>query len=72
MNPKVETVEELLARRKKLHLGMCKLAREALHLDLQAQHAAFQVPPLNTLAWTAWVFAHLFTHPTPPIRIDAI
>ncbi len=36
MNPKAETVEELLARRKNLHMGMVKLAREDLSLTLQA------------------------------------
>ena len=30
MNPKVETVEELQGRRRRLHLGMCKLLREDL------------------------------------------
>ncbi len=36
MNPKAETVEELLARRKNLHMGMLKLAKEDLALTLQA------------------------------------
>ncbi len=36
MNPKAETVEELQGRRKALHLGMIKLAREDLALRLQA------------------------------------
>ncbi len=36
VNPKAETVEELLARRKNLHIGMVKLAREDLSLYLQA------------------------------------
>ena len=43
MNPKVETVEELLCRRKNLHLGMCKLLREDLALmaeQLLAEQAA--------------------------------
>lgn len=36
MNPKAETVEELQGRRKRLHLGMCKLLREDLaHLAEQ-------------------------------------
>ncbi len=30
VNPKAETVEELQSRRKRLHLGMVKLAREDL------------------------------------------
>ncbi len=30
VNPKVETVEELQGRRKRLHIGMCKLLREDL------------------------------------------
>jgi hypothetical protein len=37
VNPKAETVEELLTRRKNLHLGMLKLAREDLALVLQAE-----------------------------------
>ena len=45
VNPKVETVEELLARRKNLHLGMMKLAMEDLALVLQAAYAAYLVPP---------------------------
>ena len=45
VNPKVETVEELQARRKNLHLGMMKLAKEDLNLVLQAAYAAFMVPP---------------------------
>jgi hypothetical protein len=36
VNPKAEIVEELLSRRKNLHLGMLKLAREDLALYLQA------------------------------------
>ena len=36
MNPKAETVEELRGRRKALHVGMMKLAREDLTLRLQA------------------------------------
>ena len=40
VNPKAETVEELLGRRKNLHLGMMKLAREDLALLLQAAHDA--------------------------------
>ncbi len=36
VNPKAETVEELQGRRKSLHLGMIKLAREDLALRLQA------------------------------------
>ncbi len=50
MNPKAETVEELLARRKHLHMGMLKLAREDLSLTLQAALDAHAVkrpaPPL--------------------------
>ncbi len=43
MNPKAETVEELLARRKNLHMGMLKLAKEDLTLTLQAAIDAFTV-----------------------------
>ena len=40
VNPKAETVEELQGRRKNLHLGMMKLAREDLALLLTAAHDA--------------------------------
>ncbi len=43
MNPKAETVEELQGRRKGLHMGMLKLAREDLALTLQAGIDAFTV-----------------------------
>ena len=43
MNPKAETVEELLARRKNLHMGMLKLAKEDLALTLQAAIDAYAV-----------------------------
>ncbi len=39
MNPKAETVEELLGRRKALHLGMLKLLREDLALKAEADFA---------------------------------
>ena len=45
MNPKAETVEELQERRKNLHMGMLKLAREDLALTLQNAINAFKVPP---------------------------
>ena len=47
MNPKAETVEELQGRRKHLHMGMLKLAREDLNLTLTAAFDAFSVhlPP---------------------------
>ncbi len=44
VNPKAETVEELQGRRKALHMGMLKLAREDLALVLQAAHDAYLVP----------------------------
>jgi hypothetical protein len=43
VNPKAETVEELQGRRKGLHMGMLKLAREDLALTLQAGIDAFTV-----------------------------
>ena len=43
LNPKVETVEELQSRRKNLHMGMVKLARQDLSLTLQAALDAFLV-----------------------------
>ncbi len=45
MDPKAETVEDLLARRKNLHMGMLKHAREDLALKLQAAFDAFVVTP---------------------------
>ncbi len=44
VNPKAETVEELQGRRKALHMGMLKLAREDLSLTLHAGLDAFAVP----------------------------
>ncbi len=43
VNPKAETVEELKARRKNLHMGMLKLSKEDLHHTLQEALNAFQV-----------------------------
>ena len=43
LNPKVETVEELQSRRKNLHMGMVKLARQDLSLTLQAALDEFSV-----------------------------
>jgi hypothetical protein len=48
VNPKAETVEELLSRRKNLHLGMLKLAREDLAIHLQAGIDACKVPQIPT------------------------
>jgi hypothetical protein len=45
VNPKAETVEELLGRRKALHMGMLKLAREDLSLALQAEYDSSVVQP---------------------------
>ena len=47
VNPKAETVEDLLERRRNLHVGMLKLAREDLTFHLQASMDAFKVPPSN-------------------------
>ena len=49
MNPKIETVEELRGRRKALHMGMVKLAREDLERQLFQFEAAFQVGPVERL-----------------------
>ena len=43
MNPKAETVEELQGRRKHLHMGMLKLAREDAALTLTAASDTFSV-----------------------------
>jgi hypothetical protein len=43
VNPKAETVEELQGRRKALHLGMLKLAREDLARTLGASIDDFKV-----------------------------
>ncbi len=45
VNPKAETVEELQRRRKHLHMGMLKLAKEDLSLALQAAYNAHLVKP---------------------------
>ena len=45
MNPRAETVEELKSRRKRLHMGMVKLAREDLERQTQQAEAAFQARP---------------------------
>ncbi len=61
VNPKAETVEELQGRRKALHMGMLKLAREDLALALQAEHdSSVVLPPPHTPF--CWAFLH--THPT--------
>ena len=52
VNPKAETVEELLSRRKNLHLGMLKLAQEDLAIHLQAGIDACKVPRATTRAST--------------------
>ena len=46
VNPKAETVEELQARRKNLHLGMCKLLLEDL-ANLTEQRMAEQMAILE-------------------------
>ena len=43
MNPKAETCEDLQSRRKRLHLGMCRLAREDLERKALEKEAEFQV-----------------------------
>jgi hypothetical protein len=48
VNPKVKTVEELQGRRKNLHMGMLKLAREELALSLQAALNKSLVPSRPT------------------------
>jgi hypothetical protein len=62
VNPKAETVEELQGRRKGLHLGMIKLAREDLALCLQAgidAHTVSQsaLPPPTALFPCASTYA---------------
>ena len=49
MNPKIETVEELRGRRKALHMGMVKLAREDLERQLLGFEADFQVGSVERL-----------------------
>ncbi len=60
MNPKAETVEGLLGRRKGLHLGMLKLALEDLALTLQAALDSHVVPPFP---------AYPFVIDTIPLRL---
>ncbi len=59
MNPKAETVEELLGRRKHLHMGMMTLAKQDLALALQAAndddslvHPPVPPPPFRSLCPT--------------------
>ena len=68
MNPKAETVEELQGRRKGLHLGMIKLAREDLALCLQAGIDAHTVSrPALPPPWASHrpfpQFLHLYHSP---------
>ncbi len=66
MNPKAETVEELLARRKNLHMGMLKLAKEDLGLTLQAAIDAYTV-----LATPPCRLTPKFSLPIPPTAFCA-
>jgi hypothetical protein len=43
VNPKAESCEDLKSRRKRLHVGMCKLAREDLERLLQQNASEFKV-----------------------------
>ena len=43
VNPKAETCEDLQSRRKRLHLGMCKLAGEDLERKALEKEAEFHV-----------------------------
>ena len=54
MNSKLETVEELQARRMKLHLGMLKITREGLFLCMQEK---LQV--LSASAWSVFGLAYV-------------
>ena len=53
VNPKAETVEELQGRRKKLHMGMCKLLEEDLALLAEARLADDSAAPGVMAAMTA-------------------
>ena len=43
VNPKAETCEDLQSRRKRLHVGMCKLAREDLERLVKQKESEFKV-----------------------------
>ncbi len=43
VNPKAETCEDLKSRRKRLHVGMCKLALEDLEWLVKQKDDAFKV-----------------------------
>ncbi len=43
INAKAETVDDLQGRRKRLHIGMCKLAREDLSVRIDLTLADFKV-----------------------------
>ena len=47
VNPKAEGVEELQTRRKRLHMGMCKLALEDLMRLVKQKDDAFKVPRIR-------------------------
>ena len=44
VNPKAETVEELQSRRKNLHMGMCKLLREDISIQAEAELTESSAP----------------------------
>jgi hypothetical protein len=73
VNPKAETVEELQGRRKGLHMGMLKLAREDLALALQAEHDSSVVQPQPNhpahAILVGFTTAHTSLLPTPPRRM---
>jgi hypothetical protein len=43
VNPKAESCEELESRRKRLHMGMIKLAREDLAREVTKKESGFKV-----------------------------
>ena len=58
VNPKAETVEELQGRRKHLHMGMMKLAKQDLALALQAARdddALVHTCPFRSLRPNHWL-----------------
>ena len=67
VNPKADTVEELQGRRKALHLGMHKLAQQDLALALQAEQAAYEVPPPPPLPPSLLI---LRSHADAPRHLD--
>ena len=54
LSTKAETVEDLQGRRKTLHMGMTKLAKEDLHRQLVNVEERYKVRSRSAAEGTAW------------------